>query len=176
MGRGPAMAQFEADSTEPVEITADKLEWMDNERVAIASGDADAVQGRYRLYADVLTAYLAERGAGEESDTANEIQRIEADGNVRFVTPEDVVTGTSGTYDVANRIVHMEGGVVLTQGENVAHGDRLEMNLDTGVSTLTASASAPGGGRVSALFVPEGDDEAGDDAEASAPGAEDPAE
>ena len=86
------------------------------------------------------------------------------------------MTGTSGTYDVANRLVHMEGGVVLTQGENVAHGDRLEMNLDTGVSTLTASASAPGGGRVSALFVPEGDDEAGDDAEASAPGAEDPAE
>ena len=52
-----AIAQFEADSSAPVEITADSMEWMHEERIAVARGNADAVQGRYTLHADVLTAY-----------------------------------------------------------------------------------------------------------------------
>lgn len=159
---GPAVAQFEEDSNEPIEITADTLEWMENDRIAIARGDADAVQGRYRLYADELTAYLSEpdsdTDAGEESGRAGEIRRIDADGNVRFVTPEEVVTGAVGTYDVERRLVHLEGGVVMTQGENIVRGDRLDMDLDTGVSTVSAVESSESGGRVSALFVPEDDD------------------
>lgn len=186
---GPAAAQFEEDSNEPIEITADTLEWMENDRIAIARGDADAVQGRYRLYADELTAYLSEPGsdpdAAGESDRAGEIRRIDADGNVRFVTPEEVITGAAGTYDVERRLVHLEGGVVMTQGENVVRGDRLDMNLDTGVSTVSAVESSDSGGRVSALFVPEddgedGDGEAGDEAdggaEAAPPGGADAAE
>ena len=186
---GPAAAQFEEDSSEPIEITADTLEWMENDRIAIARGDADAVQGRYRLYADELTAYLSEPGsdpdAAGESDRAGEIRRIDADGNVRFVTPEEVITGAAGTYDVERRLVHLEGGVVMTQGENVVRGDRLDMNLDTGVSTVSAVESSDSGGRVSALFVPEDDGEAGDGeagdeadggAEAAPPGGADAAE
>ena len=186
---GPAAAQFEEDSNQPIEITADTLEWMENDRIAIARGDADAVQGRYRLYADELTAYLSEPGsdpdAAGESDRAGEIRRIDADGNVRFVTPEEVITGAAGTYDVERRLVHLEGGVVMTQGENVVRGDRLDMNLDTGVSTVSAVESSDSGGRVSALFVPEddgedGDGEAGDEAdggaEAAPPGGADAAE
>ena len=178
---GPATAQFEEDSNEPIEITADTLEWMENDRIAIARGDADAVQGRYRLYADELTAYLSEPDsdpdAGEESGRAGKIRRIDADGNVRFVTPEEVVTGAVGTYDVERRLVHLEGGVVMTQGENIVRGDRLDMDLDTGVSTVSAVESSESGGRVSALFVPEDDDgEDGDDEDAAAPDGEDAAE
>ena len=188
---GPAVAQFEEDSDEPIEITADTLEWMENDRIAIARGDADAVQGRYRLYADELTAYLSEPDsepdAGEESNRAGEIRRIDADGNVRFVTPEEVVTGAVGTYDVGRRRVHLEGDVVMTQGENIVRGDRLDMDLDTGVSTVSAVESSESGGRVSALFVPEDDGEdedgeagdeagAGGGAEAAPPGGEDAAE
>lgn len=186
---GPAAAQFEEDSDEPIEITADTLEWMENDRIAIARGSADAVQGRYRLYADELTAYLSdpdsEPDAGEESARAGKIQRVDADGNVRFVTPEEVVTGDVGTYDVSRRRVHLEGSVVMTQGENIVRGDRLDMDLDTGVSTVSAVESSDSGGRVSALFVPDddggdGDGEAGDEADggagSAAPGGEDAAE
>ena len=52
-------------------------------------------------------------------------------------------------------------------------GDRLDMDLDTGVSTVSAVESSDSGGRVSALFVPEddgedGDGEAGDEADGGA--------
>lgn len=159
LAAGPAAAQFEDEADDPVEITADVMEWMDNERVAIARGAADAVQGRYRLFADVLTAYLAERGAGEEE--GDDVRLIEAEGNVRLVTPDEVASGATGAYDIANRRVTLEGDVVLMQGESIARGGRLEMDLDTGVSRLLA---APGTGRVTAILVPRsGDDSGGDD-------------
>ena len=56
----PALSQFEKDSELPIEITADSMEWLNKERVAIARGNAVAVQGRYTLSAQVLTAHLAE--------------------------------------------------------------------------------------------------------------------
>ena len=47
--------------------------------------------------------------------------------------------------------------VVLTQGENVIRGQKLEMNLDTGQTVVDAGASGASGtqgGRVRSLFVP----------------------
>ena len=61
---GPAMAQFEADSEAPIEITADNMEWFHDEQIAIARGNADAVQGRYTLSADVLTAHMTDAAGG----------------------------------------------------------------------------------------------------------------
>ena len=170
----PAAAQFEADSDAPIEITADEMEWREEERIAIAIGNADALQGRYRLYADVLTAFLAApaEDSGEAADP-NRIERIEADGNVRLVTPDEVVVGDNGVYDVENARASLEGEVVLTQGENVARGNRLDMNLDTGVSRLTAKPET--GGRVTAVFSSQAEDaeeEAPDEGAAAAGGAE----
>lgn len=173
----PAAAQFEADSDAPIEITADEMEWREEERIAIAIGNADALQGRYRLYADVLTAFLAapaeDSGEAGEAANPNRIERIEADGNVRLVTPDEVVVGDNGVYDVENARASLEGEVVLTQGENVARGDRLDMNLDTGVSRLTAKPET--GGRVTAVFSSQAEvaeEEAADEGAAAAESAE----
>ena len=70
----PALSQFEKDSELPIEITADSMEWLNKERVAIARGNAVAVQGRYTLSAQVLTAHMAEASA-EDSETAAQIRR-----------------------------------------------------------------------------------------------------
>lgn len=158
-----AAAQFEADSDAPIEITADTMEWQEEQRVAVASGDADAVQGRYRLFADVLTAHLYEREADGDGGTAGQVRLIEADGNVRFVTPDEIATGSEGVYDVENREVVLTGAVVLTQGDSVARGDRLDMDLDTGVSRLTGAEAT--GGRVTAILAPGGDEPEADGGE-----------
>ncbi len=153
---GSAAAQFEADSNAPVEITADALEWMNEERIAIARGNADAVQGRYRLHADVLTAHFRSDDDNSGDTVQDGIRMIEADGNVRLETPDETVRGAAGTYDVENGLVSLVGEVVLAQGESVARGDRLEMNLNTGVSRLTALPAS--GRRVSAVFTPNQDE------------------
>lgn len=155
-----ASAQFEADTSAPVEITADTMEWFNEERVAVARGNAEAIQGRYHLHADVLTAHLSV-GAGGALDR---IRHIDAEGNVSLTTPEESARGRTGTYDVEHKMVVLEGAVVLTQGDNVMRGERLVMDLQTGRSTLEGvPAAAPppvaaaGGGRVKAIFVPEGE-------------------
>ena len=102
LGSIPAFSQFEKDSELPIEITADSMEWLNEERVAIARGNAVAIQGRYTLSARVLTAHMAEASA-EDSGTAALIRRIEAQGNVMLATPKETARGRAGTYDVEKK-------------------------------------------------------------------------
>ncbi|MDX1540410.1 MAG: LptA/OstA family protein [Geminicoccaceae bacterium] len=164
----PALGQpFAFDSGEPIEITADSLEVVQANRVATFSGNVDAVQGDMVLSADELLVHY-QSGGGEPaaSGSAGAIRRIEARGNVVVTSPRETAEGDVGVYDVAGSLVTLEGSVVLTREENVVRGDRLELDLATGVSrvvsTTTASEGAAPGGRVRAVFVP-GDDEPGDD-------------
>lgn len=164
IGVAPAAAQFESDSKAPIEIVADEMEWFNTERIAIARGNADAVQGRYNLHADVLTAHLSEGDSGAK----DKIRLIEADGNVRLSTPTETATGETGEYDVENQMAVLEGGVVLTQGENVMRGARLVMDLATGRSTLEGrpttviqQTETTSDGRVRARFEPEANSDSG---------------
>ena len=150
-----AAAQFESASNAPVEITADTMEWMNEKGIAVARGNADAVQGRYRLRADVLTAYI------DQGETAapNRIRRIDAEGNVVLTTPTESARGKVGAYDVERRVAVLEGSVVLVQGNNVLRGEHLTMDLVSGRSTLQGDASGDiqpaGDGRVKMIFEPE---------------------
>jgi len=174
----PAVAQpLDVDGSQPIEIIADQMEWEQGERVAVARGNADAIQGKYRLRADVRTAYLGEVGSEEGDDGGDgggdalgEIQRIDAEGNVFFSTPEETAEGRSGTYDVTKGVVVLTGGVVLTREDNVIRGERMVMDLNSGTSRVDAAPATEdgGGGRVRALFLPKSDsdeEENGDDAQ-----------
>ncbi len=141
-------------SDEPIEIVADELEVRQNEGLAVFRGDVDAVQGELRLTADVLNVYYggdsgAGGGAGLEG---GDIERVEAVGNVVVRSATDVATGQEGTYDVAAQRITLTGDVVLTREENVLRGNRLEVDLESGVSTMQAAGES---GRVRALFVPQ---------------------
>ena len=152
----PVSAQFEEDSESPIEITADSMDWLNDERIAIARGNADAVQGRYTLSGQILTAHMAE-GSSEDSDTVSRILRIEAEGNVVLSTPKETAHGRTGTYDVERKVAILRGSVVLTQGDNVLHGQKLTMDLTTGRSRLEGSMETDpteNSGRVRAIFRP----------------------
>ena len=155
-------AQFEADTAEPVEITADSMEWLNEKKIAIARGNADAVQGRYTLSAHVLTAHITsnpnDSGVSDGSASNSQISLIEAEGNVLLTTPTEKARGNMGTYDVQKKTATLVGAVVLTQGENVLHGEKFVMDLNTGHSRLegtAGSAEQDGDGRVKAIFNPE---------------------
>ena len=156
-GLPPCYAQFENDSTAPIEIVADSMEWLNEEKIAIARGNADAVQGRYTLSANVLTAHIAD-GPNGNKESNSQISLIEAEGNVLLITPNEKARGSIGIYDVRNKTAILTGNVVLTQGENVLHGERLVMDLDTGHSRLEGAIGPTDrteNGRVKAIFNPE---------------------
>jgi lipopolysaccharide export system protein LptA len=71
------------------------------------------------------------------------------------VTPTQQAKGDHATYLADNNTITLTGNVILTQDKNVAAGDKLVIDRNTGHSTLT---SAPGKGgtpnRVRAVLYP----------------------
>ena len=150
----------------PIEITADTLEVRQNRRIATFTGEVDAVQGDLVLSADQLRVhYRGDAEVGQAGPGGTSIRRIEAFGNVFLSSPEETAQGDAGVYEVATRTVTLEGSVVLTKGQNVIRGERLEYNLATGRSQVFAQPKQDqvvgADGRVRAVFVPGGDDAAG---------------
>ena len=138
--------------------------------MATFAGDVDAVQGDLVLSADKLMVhYEGESSAvGIASGSDNSIRRIDAEGNVIIASPEETAKGRHGTYDVPAKLVTLEGEVVLTRGENVIRGERLELDLVTGKSrmvgaetTVADGETAAPGERVKALFTPKSKDDDG---------------
>lgn len=104
-------------------------------------GRAELTQGDSRIRADRV----------EGSITNGDLSRVEAVGNVYFVTPEQTIRGDRAVYTPANDTIVLTGDVILTQGQNVMTGARLTYN------TRTESAQMDGaqGGRVQGVFFPE---------------------
>lgn len=107
-------------------------------------GRAEIVQGQNRLRADVIT------GSGTDS----EINRIEASGNVYFVTPDQTIRGDRAVYTLSDNLVVVTGDVIVTQGQNVMTGGRLTYNVATQAVTMAGGASA-NGGRIRGVFYPD---------------------
>jgi len=150
----PADAQFRRaqDTTLPIEIAADSLEVQQDDQIAVFSGNVDAQQGEMKLRADKLFVHYHE-GSGNEA--AQAISKIDAEGEVFFSSGSETAAGNAGTYDVDKGVIVLTGQVVLTQGENVIKGNRVVLDLKSGLSTMD-SAPSEGGGRVRGLFVPRG--------------------
>ena len=151
LAQAPAMAAdasspIKADTDQPIEINADSLEVQQDNSLAIFTGNVDAVQGRIRLRADRLTVWYRSGGDGS-ADVEGTISRIEATGQVFVSSPEETAQGDNGVYDVQRKQIVLTGKVVLTRGENVVRGQKLVMNMETGLSEMK-------GGRVQGVFVP----------------------
>jgi lipopolysaccharide export system protein LptA len=184
LGSLPAGAGLQAqgllqDSSLPIEITADSLEVLQDQKIATFVGNVDAVQGDMVLSADRLRVYY-----GDEDDAApappgtGSIRRIEAEGNVFLSSPRETAQGDAGVYDVASSQLTLDGAVILTQGDNVIRGQRLEVDLTSGRSRVFAAVPSAEGGtppqRVRALFTPDGSEQpaGGQPAAAAAAGTE----
>jgi lipopolysaccharide export system protein LptA len=158
---GWAQSLEQHDTSLPIEITADSLEVVQDRKIATFAGNVDAVQGDLVLTADQLRVHYGD----DKADAApgppgmGSIRRIEAEGNVFLSSPRETAQGDTGVYDVAANQLTMEGAVVLTQGENVIRGQRLEVDLVSGRSRVFAAVPSTEGGkapqRVRALFTPE---------------------
>jgi len=118
------------DTSLPIEITADSMEVEQDRQVATFRGKVDAIQGDLRLRADVLVVHYRDKDDG----SGKTISLIEADGHVFVSSPEETAQGSRGTYDVAHRAIALDGPVTLTRGGNIVQGDRLELDLATGLS------------------------------------------
>lgn len=163
---------------QPVRIEAATLEVRDKVRQATFSGDVKLTQGDTTLKCKVLVVFYEDTAAPKKGaaqtqaqkggTTAQQIKRAEAKGDV-FVTQKDqTASGDNGVFDLKSNTVTMTGNVVVTQGQTVMRGERMVVNLTTGV-TKVDSSSGKGGGRVELLAQPGAKDAKATPAPAPAP-------
>ena len=135
---------------------------------AVFSGHVVAVQGGTTLRSDKMTVFYHTSNAKAApakgaASPQGALSRIEVDGSVEIITPTESATGDKGSYNVDQAMVTLFGHVILHKEKNLLKGERLEYNMATGRSLLTASGGnvpvTPGvvstGGRVKGVFVPQ---------------------
>lgn len=158
-----ALQGFSQNRDQPVQIEADTLEVRDKDKVATFSGNVHVVQGDTDLHSKSLRVYYDDDTAKPEAKKTvlpgaggeQKIRKLEALGGVIVTQKDQTATGDRGVFDMHANTVTLLGNVIVSQGDNVLRGDKLTVNLTTSVSKVE-------GGRVTGIFK-RGAPEAGAD-------------
>jgi lipopolysaccharide export system protein LptA len=156
--QGPALLPG-ASSREPINISADKLDYFDKQQKAIYTGKVVVIQGDTRLKAAILTIYFdSKQGDGKQGDgktasgpalgSNSGVRRMEGKGPIVITNKDQVGTGDSLLYDKPRNRFTLLGNVALSQGENVTRGDKMDYDLSSGQAVVTSK------GRVHSLIIP----------------------
>lgn len=139
-------------SGEPFMVGSDEFELVQADGLQIWRGRAEAVQGENRLRAGEIRVYheTADGGFGAA-------RRIEAIGEVFFVTPEQVARGDRAVYTASTDTLVVSGDVILRQGENVLTGSSLSINIGSGRARMEGAPTGQAGRRVQGVFYPDRD-------------------
>ena len=162
-----AMQGFSQNRDQPIQIEAASLEMHDKKKEATFSGNVKVVQGDTTMTSKTLVVFYESGGSASTAPAAkgstksapiqsatpgpggsSSIKRLAAPGNVVVTQKDQVVTGETAVFDTKSNLVTMLGGVVLTQCKNVLKGDRLIVDMTTGVSRVESDS-----GKVQGLFI-----------------------
>ena len=172
-----AMQGFSQNRDQPIQIEAASLEMRDKKKEATFAGNVKVIQGDTVMTSKTLVVFYDSTSPPAAAPAANakganakaaksapmqaaspgpggssSIRRLEAKGNVVVTQKDQVVTGESAVFDTKANMITMFGGIVLTQGKNVLRGDRLTVDMATGVSRVESDS----GKGVQGLFISSG--------------------
>jgi lipopolysaccharide export system protein LptA len=171
-----AMQGFTQNRDQPIQIEAARLEVRDKKQQATFMGNVKVVQGDTTMTSKTLDVFYENKDQGTAPAPAGKtaaksapmqqaspgptgsssIKRLEAKGNVVVTQKDQVVTGETAVFDTKANLITMLGGVVLTQCQNVLKGDRLMVDMTTGVSRVESDS-----GKVQALLPQGGGNDCG---------------
>jgi lipopolysaccharide export system protein LptA len=160
-GEAQAQQSGATDSSAPVDISADEQEVITSQCKTIFRGSVEVLQDRARMRAATMTVYNRRKTPGKTSsgpggnDDCGDVDHVEADGNVFYVTPEQTVRGDHAVYDYATDTIVVTGDVVAVQGQDVARGDRMTIKTKTNDVKMESNATGRGKTRVRAVLYPD---------------------
>ena len=154
-----ALQGFSQNRDEPVHITSRRLEVRDKDKIATFLGDVHVTQGDTNMTCQTLVVFYEQSAttgtatvATQATPGGQQVRRLLAQGGVVVNRKDQTATGHEGVFDMKSNTVTLEGDVVVTQCQNVVHGDRLTVDLTSGVSHIESGKSNQR--RVEGLFVP----------------------
>ncbi|AUH32779.1 lipopolysaccharide transport periplasmic protein LptA [Paracoccus tegillarcae] len=136
-----AFGGIQADTSAPVEMSADNLTVNQADGSAVFTGNVIIAQGEMKLQAGEVTVIYAEGGQ-------QRIESLKATGGVTLASGTDAAEAQEALYEVETGMIDLTGDVIMTQGQNVLTGDKMRVNLADG----TAQAQ----GRVRTVLQPGG--------------------
>ena len=127
--------------------------------MATFSGDVHVIQGETEVRCNTLVVFYdddskdgkdkssSKKAPAPEGGRNQQIRRMEAKGNVIVTQKEQRAVGDRADFDMRTNTVTLIGNVVVTKGDDVLRGQRMVVDLTTGVSRVES-----GGGRVEGMF------------------------
>jgi len=148
-----AMQGFSQNRDQPIRIEAASLEMRDKKKEATFAGNVKVMQGDTTLTSRTLVVFYDSASSAAPTDSkaaksppmqsatpgpggSSSIRRLEAKGSVMVTQKDQIVTGETAIFDTRANLITMRGGVVITQCGNVLRGDRLTVDMTTGVSKI----------------------------------------
>ena len=179
---GPAAEAAAENQEQPIQIESATLEVRDKEKMATFAGDVQVIQGDMTIKCQTLVVfYGGARNGGQTLSAApaggangshaplqrasvmpqgqQDIRRIEARGGVTVISKDQTASGDLGVYDLKKKSITLTGNVVVSQGKNVLHGDRVVVDTVTGNAHLDSGVTSQN--RVRALILPNKNDNNG---------------
>ena len=136
---------FRTDPNAPVELVASSLDVNDRKREAVFGGGVEAIQGGFKIKTEILRAtYTGSAGGALQGSNGAQANQANAQLQSIFAPKRIVVTseggqsaaGDTGTFDYKKNEVLLSGNVVLRQGRQVVQGDKLRIDLTSGLSRI----------------------------------------
>jgi lipopolysaccharide export system protein LptA len=164
---------FQINRDQPVEIRSLTLEVRDKQHQATFAGNVKLTQGDTTIQCKRLVVFYDDSAASASAPSAKtapapaasaqkaaapgfvggnrEIQRVEAKGDVLVTQKDQTAKGETGVFDSKTNTITLTGNAVVTQGTNVLTGERVIVDLTTGImrvesvkAMVNPDAPAPG--------------------------------
>jgi lipopolysaccharide export system protein LptA len=147
------LCNSESGNTTAIKIASDRLDAYDDKNLILFSGNVVVTRKDITMNSDRICLYYSKReGVKEDSSTgmmtSGEIDRIEAEGNVRVEREDRTVTGDSAIFYNGEQKIIIRGNAEMKEGENVVRGDIITFFLNENRGIVESS----GNGRVRATI------------------------
>lgn len=141
-----APAAHRTNSNLPINIKSNELSADNKGKTAVFTGKVVAKQGDVTIFCDKMTVYYG--------NIQGDIDKIEADGNVRIVQTNRTGIGAHAVYESKEgKVTLTGGGPKVMQGADTVTGEVITYFIDDDRSSVT-------GGRVEATIHPKSSNDA----------------
>ena len=142
-GQSNALQGFSENRNKPVQIEAASLEVRDKDKRATFTGNVKVVQGDTMMQSKSLIVYYEQpdtpgtmKAAQPGPGGSQSISKLDATGGVKVTQKDQIATGDTAHFDMRANTVTLIGNVKVIQGKNVMQGDRLVVDMTSGISRV----------------------------------------
>jgi lipopolysaccharide export system protein LptA len=123
-----SLCNSESGNATAIKIASDRLDAYDDKNLVLFSGNVVVTKEDITINSDRIYLYYTKRETVKENSStgmmsSGEIDRIEAEGNVRVEREERIVTGDSAIFYNGEQKIIIRGNAEMKEGENVVRGD-----------------------------------------------------